>query len=212
LRIFTASATLEERATPLVFGADHRASFTAMKALTRTFDAFGLIWLDAVAGMLPEQPDRPATSESALYRALGLGAGDEPIVPRLSPENVVLIGLRETAPEEVEILRAARLKIFTIADIDALGMREVIRQAVQIAAAGMQGFHVSYNPAVTDIPAYLPGSGGITVRETHQAMEAIHQSKAMRGMDITGLEGEAEPRLASLVVHFALSAFGKRIL
>ena len=95
---------------------------------------------------------------------------------------------------------------------DALGMREVIRQAVQIASAGMQGFHVSYNPAVTDIPGYLPGTGGITVRETHQAMEAIHQSKAMRAMDITGLDGEAEPRFASLIVHFALSAFGKQIL
>jgi arginase family enzyme len=71
---------------------------------------------------------------------------------------------------------------------------------------------VSYNAAVTDIPGYLPGSGGITIRETHQAMEAIHQSKAMRAMDVTGLDAEAEPRLASVVVHFALSAFGKRIL
>ncbi len=203
---------LDRRATPLVFGADHRASFATMKALSRNLDAFGLIWLDSVASMLPEQPGQPVTGESALYRALGLGAGSEPLTPRLSPENVVLIGLRETAPEEVEILKSARLKIFTIADIDALGMREVIRQAVQIASAGMQGFHVSYNPAVTDIPGHLPGSGGITVRETHQVMEAIHQSKAMRAMDITGLDGEAEPRLASVVVHFALSAFGKRIL
>ena len=203
---------LEQRATPLVFGPDHRASFTAMQALARTFDAFGLIWIDSVASMLPEQPGQAVAGESALYRALGLGSHAEPLAPRLSPENVVLIGLRETAPEEVEILKSARLKIFTIADIDALGMREVIRQAVQIASAGMQGFHVSYNPAATDIPGYLPGSGGITVRETHQAMEAIHQSKAMRSMDITGLDGEAEPRLASVVVHFALSAFGKRIL
>lgn len=120
--------------------------------------------------------------------------------------------MRETAPEEVEILNSSPVKIFTIADIDALGMREVVRQAIQIASAGMQGFHVSYNAAVTDIPGYLPGSGGITIRETHQAMEAIHQSKAMRAMDVTGLDPEAEPRLASVVVHFALSAFGKKIL
>jgi arginase family enzyme len=147
-----------------------------------------------------------------LYRALGLGQRDGALTPKLSPENVVLVGLRETAPEEVEILRSSRVKIFTIADIDALGMREVARQAIQIASAGMQGFHVSYSPAVTDIPGYLPGSGGITIRETHQAMEAIHQSKAMRAMDVTGLDSEAEPRLASIVVHFALSAFGKKIL
>jgi ornithine racemase len=52
----------------------------------------------------------------------------------------------------------------------------------------------------------------VEILETHQAMEAIHQSKAMRAMDITGLDGEAEPRFASMIVHFALSAFGKRIL
>lgn len=201
------SAALDRRARPLIFGADHRASLTAMSAVAETLDAFGLLWFDAVASVLPQQEG----SESVLYRALGLG-GNGGLTPRLSPENVVLIGLRETAPEEVEILNSSPVKVFTIADIDALGMREVIRQAVQIASAGMQGFHVSYNPAVTDIPGYLPGTGGITVRETHQAMEAIHQSKAMRAMDITGLDGEADPRFASMIIHFALSAFGKRIL
>ncbi|WP_119390318.1 alanine racemase [Taklimakanibacter lacteus] len=202
------SASLDRRARPLIFGADHRASFTAMSAVAATLDAFGLLWFDAMASVLPQQDG----SESVLYRALGLGPGTGALTPKLSPENVVLIGLRETAPEEVEILKTSRVKIFTIADIDALGMREVIRQAVQIASAGMQGFHVSYNPAVTDIPGYLPGTGGITVRETHQAMEAIHQSKSMRAMDITGLDAEADPRFASMIVHFALSAFGKRIL
>lgn len=203
---------LARRATPLIFGEDHRASYIAMSALAENLDAFGLLWFDAVASVLPEPKSSGLKSESVLHRALGLGKGKGALAPKLSPENVVIIGLRETAPEEVEILKSSPVKIFTIADIDALGMREVIRQAVHIASAGMQGFHVSYNPAVTDIPNYLPGTGGITVRETHQAMEAIHQSKAMRAMDITGLDGEAEPRFASMIVHFALSAFGKRIL
>jgi arginase family enzyme len=206
------TAALDRRAMPLILGADHRASFAGMSALARSLDAFGLLWFDSVASVLPEQSEGDVESQSVLYRALGLGPGHGALRPELSPENVVLIGLRETAPEEVAILRSSRVKIFTIADIDALGMREVMRQAIQIASAGVQGFNVSYNAAVTDIPGYLPGSGGITIRETHQAMEAIHQSKAMRAMDVTGLDPEAEPRLASVVVHFALSAFGKQIL
>jgi predicted amino acid racemase/arginase family enzyme len=205
-------AALDRRATPLIIGTDHRASFAGMSALAGTLDAFGLVWFDSVASALPQLGGGDVDSQSVLYRALGLGPGGGTLTPRLSPENVVLIGLRETAPEEVAILNASRVKIFTIADIDALGMREVMRQAIEIASAGVQGFHVSYNAAVTDIPGHLPGSGGITIRETHQAMEAIHQSKAMRAMDVTGLDPEAEPRLASVVVHFALSAFGKRIL
>lgn len=206
------TAALDRRATPLIIGADHRASFAGMTALARSLDAFGLLWFDAVASALPQPGGKHVESRSVLYRALGLGPGDGSLTPKLSPENVVLIGLRETAPEEVEILKSSRVKVFTIADIDALGMREVMRQAIGIASAGMQGFHVSYDAAVTDIPGYLPGSGGITIRETHQAMEAIHQSKAMRGMDVTGLSPDAEARFASVVVHFALSAFGKQIL
>jgi len=206
------TAALERRATPLIFGHDHRASFIGMSALAQELEAFGLVWFDSVASALPQPAGAEVESQSVLYSALGLGLGDGALTPRLSPENVVLIGLRETAPEEVELLTSSPVKIFTIADIDALGMREVMRQAVQIASAGMQGFHVSYNAAVTDIPGYLPGSGGITIRETHQAMEAIHQSKAMRAMDVTGLDSQAEARLTSVVVHFALSAFGKRIL
>jgi predicted amino acid racemase len=206
------AAALDRRATPLIIGTDHRASYAGMSALARGLDAFGVLWFDSVASALPQQGNREVESQSVLYRALDLGRSEGALTPRLSPENVVLIGLRETAPEEAEILKSSRVRVFTIADIDALGMREVVRQAIQIASAGMQGFHVSYNAAVTDIPGYLPGSGGITIRETHQAMEAIHLSKGMRAMDLTGLDPEAEPRLASVVVHFALSAFGKQIL
>ena len=206
------TAALDRRAVPLIFGSDHRASFAGMSALVQSLEAFGLLWFDSMASILPQQGDGDVESQSVLYRALGLGSGKGALAPRLSPENVVIIGLRETAPEEVELLKMSRVKIFTIADIDALGMREVVRQALAIASAGTQGVHVSYNAAATDIPGYVPGSGGITIRETHQAMEAIHQSKVMRAMDITGLDPEAEPRLASVIVHFALSAFGKRIL
>ena len=39
-----------------------------------------------------------------------------------------------------------------MADIDALGIREVIRQAMRIATAGTRGFYVSYSPTVSDIP------------------------------------------------------------
>ena len=58
-------------------------------------------------------------------------------------------------------------------EIDAIGMRDVMREAIRIATAGTRGFHVSYSPAATDVPGWAEGSGGITVRETHQAMEAI---------------------------------------
>ncbi|TIM60958.1 MAG: alanine racemase, partial [Mesorhizobium sp.] len=101
---------------------------------------------------------------------------------------------------------------FTMTDIDAMGMRDVMHEAIRIASSGTQGFHVSYSPEVTEFAGWAAGSGGITVRETHQAMEAIALSGGLLSMDISGLTSALEPRLAAETVNFVMSAFGKRIL
>jgi arginase family enzyme len=132
--------------------------------------------------------------------------------PQLSPENVVLVGLREVNPAEAAVLRDSRVTAFTIADIDAMGMREVMREAIRVATTGTRGFHVSYSPAVTEMPGWADGSGGITVRETHQAMETIALNGGMISMDVSGLTPALDERVATEVVSFVMSAFGKRIL
>jgi arginase family enzyme len=115
-------------------------------------------------------------------------------------------------PGEAAIIKESRVTVFTIADIDALGIREVMRQALQAAMAGTRGLYVSYCPTVTDIPGAAGGSGGITLRETHQAMEIIAQTKAMLAMDAVGLGPEREARLLAEATHFIMSCFGKQIL
>ena len=60
-----------------------------------------------------------------------------------------------------------------MADIDGSGMRHVMREAIRIATTGTRGFHVAYSPTATEMPGWIEGAGGMTVRETHQAMEAI---------------------------------------
>ena len=97
-------------------------------------------------------------------------------------------------------------------DIDASGMRDVMREALRIATTGTRGFHVSYSPSVTEMPGWAEGSGGITVRETHQAMEAIALNGGMISMSVSGLTPDLEERVAADAVSFVMSAFGKRIL
>ena len=77
----------------------------------------------------------------------------------------MLIGLRETSPREAHIIPKSQLKAFAVAGIDALGIREVIRQSLRIALAGARGFYVSYSPTVTDVPGTAFGSGGMTIRK-----------------------------------------------
>jgi arginase family enzyme len=132
--------------------------------------------------------------------------------PQLSPENVVLVGLREVTPAEAALLKQSRVTAFTMAEIDAMGMRDVIRETLHIATNGTLGFHVTYSPSVTEIPGWAAGSGGITVRETHLAMEAIALSGAMISMDVSGLTPTLDERVSTEALSFVMSAFGKRIL
>jgi len=210
------AAALQPNGIPLLFGLDHRTTLAGLSALTRHTDSIGLLWFDARAGLEP--PAAGATEvgpPSVLHRALGIDGAAASLMPQLSPENVVLIGLRETSPREARIIKQSRLKVFTMADIDALGIREVVRQALRIASAGTRGFYVSYCPAVTDVPGTTVGSGGITIRETHQAMEAIAQVKGHGGMlaaDVIGIGPATEARVVDETLGFMLSAFGKTIL
>jgi len=207
------AAARAEDAVPLLLGADHRISLMGLQGLARAVDAFGLLWFDATASFVPPGGDgRHKDADSVLARALGYDPAVPAIKPQLSPENVVLIGLRDVNPREAALIKESRVTVFTIADIDALGIREVMRQALQAAMAGTRGLYVSYCPAVTDIPGVAGGSGGITLRETHQAMEIIAQTKAMLAMDAVGLGPEREARLLAEATHFIMSCFGKQIL
>src|SRR5262249_35681063 len=125
------AAAAGEESVPLLLGADHRITLPGLRGLARAADAFGLLWFDATARFVPPGGDgQHGDADRVLARALGYDPGVPAVKPQLSPENVVLIGLRDVTPREAEIIKASRVTVFTIADIDALGIREVMRQAL----------------------------------------------------------------------------------
>ena len=179
----------------LVSGRD--AAWTALRKL-RNDDALGLIWIDS----------RPAlrAGDDALARIV---AG---LKPQISPENVVIVGLREAMPEEAAFISASRIAAFTMVDIDARGMRDVMREAIRIASSGTRGYHVAYAPEVTDMRNWTEGTGGLTVRETHQAMEAIASGGGMKSLSVSSVSPAQPAGVIETIVHIILSALGKKIL
>ncbi len=192
-------------------GGDRRETLKALEAAARATHSFGLIWIDSISGLLPGDAD-PESDRSVLARALGLHGKEGSAQPQLSPENVVIVGLREAEPAEAAILKQSRITVFTMAEVDASGMRDVMREAIRIASSGTRGFHVSYSPTATEMPGWPAGSGGMTVRETHQAMEAIALTGRMLSLDVSPIGPALDQHAVSETMSFVLSAFGKRIL
>ena len=212
---------------PLVLGGDHSLAIGSIAGVTKFYGEqkkkIGVIWLDAHGDI-----NTPDTSSSGnihgmpLAHALGIGhkdllsIGDK--IPMVDASRTVLIGIRDLDPGERNTIRELGIRAFTMRDIDEMGMRGVIQEAIKLATNGTAGFHLSFDVDYMD-PSVAPGvgtavKGGTTYREGHLAMEILHDSGKMLSMDITEVNPvlDTSNQTADLAVEMALSAFGKRIL
>jgi arginase len=222
----------EAGTTPLVLGGDHSLAAGTVSGVAHYFrrhnQKIGVIWIDAHSDI-----NTPATSPSGnvhgmpLAALLGLGAGSglEPLSqifgysPKISPENTVILGVRDIdAAERENIRRAGVTAVYTMRDIDERGMRTVMEEAVRVAGNGAAGYHVSLDMDWID-PEDAPGvgtpvRGGATYREAHLAMEILADHGRMLGFEIVEVNPVIDDRnrTADLAVELACSAFGKKIL
>ncbi len=197
----------DETGLVLSTGAGRRDTMRFVEQAARRHEALGLIWIDSAAAMMPDgDPAAPPPENAVLRRLLDV------LPPRIAPENIVLLGLREAAPEEVTALKTSRMRIFTMAEIDAVGLRQAMRDAISIACAGTRGFHICYSPTATDMSGWSGGIGGVTVRETHSAMEMAALSGKLRSLSVSGIDAELPAPVGAECANFILSAFGKTIL
>ena len=212
---------------PLVLGGDHSlgaGSVSASAAWARERDKpLGVLWVDAHGDM-----NTPSSSGSGNVHGMPLAAllGREPaelaglggFSPKVTPERVVLIGIRNLDDHEKEIVRAAGVHVFTIKDIDRNGIAAVMEQAIAIASRGTAGIHVSFDLDVCD-PTIAPGvgtpvKGGLDYREAHMVMEMLADSEHVVALDMV----EVNPVLdvanttATLATELVLSALGKEII
>lgn len=211
LGITVADAALPEpdggRSVALFAGTGRATAWSGLMQGLETRDSLGLIWIDAFASLMPDaNPDGPVSERSVLRRIL------DRLPARVSPENIALVGLREMDPLEAAALKQSRINAFTMAEIDTVGIRHVMREALKVVAAGTRGFHVAYSPGVTDMAGWMQGIGGITVRETHQVMEMLAQHPGLASLSLSNMTADLPAPIAAEYVHFTLSAFGKTIL
>jgi arginase len=227
-RLFQAAlASLDEGALPLVLGGDHSLGAGSVAAsaacVKRRGQELGLIWVDAHGDM-----NSPATSGSGNVHGMPLAAllGNEPHElahfhgdgPAVLAAHTVLVGIRNLDDVEKQIVKSSNVHVFTMKDVDRLGISEVMERALVIAGRGTGGIHVSFDLDVCD-PAVAPGvgtpvKGGLDYREAHVVMEMAAESEKLLALDLVEVNPTLDLRntTAELGVELALSALGKKIL
>jgi len=216
------SEAMKEGVIPLILGGDHSLGIGMLAGLASDGRCFGLIWFDTHGDYNSlDTTDSGNIHGMPLAVANGIGAQELTSIgggqKKIREENTVIIGAREIDPQEREMLLQSKITVFTMRDIDQLGMKEVISQGIKIASQGTDGIHVSFDLDVID-PEEAPGVGtpvvgGITYREAHLAMELLADSGRVLSMDMVEVNPilDNQNKTAELAVGLVCSAFGKRI-
>src|SRR5918993_5006416 len=222
----TALASLVEGATPLMLGGDHSLGAGSVAAAAewarRTRELpIGVLWVDAHGDM-----NTPQTSSSGNVHGMPLAAllGPEPAElarlggsdgPAIEAQHTVLVGIRNLDEIEKQLVRESQVHVFTMKDVDRLGISQVMEKALAIACRGTGGVHVSFDMDVCD-PAVAPGvgtpvKGGLDYREAHVVMEMVAECGSLTSLDLVELNPTLDIRntTAEFASELALSALGK---
>jgi arginase len=212
---------VEADAIPLVLGGDHSVALGTLGGLAQVRGPGGVLWIDAHSDInTPETSPSGNVHGMSLAAAMGLAdewfeSGAWPL-PAVDARRVALLGVRSLDDGERRLLREAGVRVFTMSEIDRIGVERAVSEALDRVSGG--GFvHVSLDMDALD-PEIAPGvgtpvRGGLTYREAHLALELVAESELAGSLEVVEVNPilDRENTTALTAVELMASALGKKI-
>ncbi|HCX0185229.1 TPA: arginase [Staphylococcus aureus] len=216
------SASIENNRFPLVLGGDHSIAVGSVSAISKHYNNLGIIWYDAHGDLnIPEES--PSGNIHDMPLRILTGEGPKELLELnsnvIKPENIVLIGMRDLDKGERQFIKDHNIKTFTMSDIDKLGIKEVIENTIEyLKSRNVDGVHLSLDVDALD-PLETPGTGtrvlgGLSYRESHFALELLHQSHLISSMDLVEVNPliDSNNHTAEQAVSLVGTFFGETLL
>lgn len=210
-------------AFPLVLGGDHSIAIGTLAGLVKHYQNLGVIWYDAHADLNTKETS-PSGNIHGMPLAISLGIGHEGLTGiygkemKIKAENIVIIGARSLDDGEKELIRDKGIKVYTMHEIDRLGMTRVMEDTIDYLRDRTDGVHLSLDLDALD-PNDAPGvgtpvAGGISYRESHLAMEMLEESKLITSAEFVEVNPilDEKNRTAEAAVALMGSLFGEKLL
>ncbi|HCY1521952.1 TPA: arginase [Staphylococcus aureus] len=214
------SASIENNR--LVLGGDHSIAVGSVSAISKHYNNLGVIWYDAHGDLnIPEES--PSGNIHGMPLRILTGEGPKELLELnsnvIKPENIVLIGMRDLDKGERQFIKDHNIKTFTMSDIDKLGIKEVIENTIEyLKSRNVDGVHLSLDVDALD-PLETPGTGtrvlgGLSYRESHFALELLHQSHLISSMDLVEVNPliDSNNHTAEQAVSLVGTFFGETLL
>lgn len=207
---------------PLVIGGDHSIAIGTIAGILQQTKKIGVIWFDA-HGDINTPETSPSGNIHGMSVAVSFGNGHDRLTgiggcdAKLDPKKFVMIGIRDLDPGEKALLKELGVAVYTMHEIDTMGLAKVMEEAIQIVSNGTDGVHVSFDMDVMD-PLYAPGVGtpvfgGLTYRESHLAMELISAANIATSAEFVEVNTVLDHKNQTAKVAVALigSLLGERL-
>ncbi|KAJ3267131.1 Arginase, catabolizes arginine to ornithine and urea [Chytriomyces hyalinus] len=211
----------EDGKLALTIGGDHSIAIGTVSGSLAVHKNIGLIWVDAHGDInTPEVTTSGNLHGCPVAFVSGLAGEVPPFNTWLKPEfdlsRIVYIGLRDLDGPEKKIIRDNNIKAFSMHEVDKWGIGRVVDAAVKYLyetapdtkehpcerdedGNKLCPIHLSFDVDGLD-PSVAPATGtpvrgGLTFREGHYIMEALHQTGSLVAVDIT----EVNPELGTVM-------------
>lgn len=183
----------EQGPTPVLVGGDHYCTFPAFRGFASgtAHDRVGLVQIDA---------HTDTVGESAVLGTHFHGSSTHHIADSgyATLADVAQVGIRGyESPEFFEFAEQEGLGLFTMSDVNRQGMRSVVEDAVDCAAADTDAVYVTFDIDAVD-PSHAPGTGtpepgGLSASQALAVMETLGTHEAVGAVDLMEVAPTFDP-------------------
>ncbi|MDA1196650.1 MAG: arginase family protein [Nanoarchaeota archaeon] len=183
-----AESVMKETDGAVFLGGDHSITYSLVKAFASVHTTNpGIVIFDAHADACTDFS--PPTHEDLL-----LALVKENII---SSATIILVGIRNLHPDELEFLQRHKITYYTMKDIANEGKEEII-DAVMAKAKDFGSLYVSFDIDVLD-PAFAPGTGylepgGLSTRELLFFVHKLRNLSNWKASDIVEVNPSKDVR------------------
>ncbi|HYD22424.1 MAG TPA: arginase, partial [Flavipsychrobacter sp.] len=205
------SETLKSGLFPVVLSGDHSTAGGTIAGIkmAKPKNRLGVIWIDAHADMHTPYTT-PSGNMHGMPLAISLGEDNldskvhnpnaetidvwnklknlGKISPKIDPQDLVFIGLRDFEKEEEYLIKKHNIKVLPVQEVRRKGVEYVVRQAL-MHLSNCDDIYVSFDVDSLDSSISrgtgTPVSNGLKEREAEDMLAALMQNHKIRCFEIT---------------------------
>ncbi|KAM8837372.1 arginase-1 isoform 1-T1 [Spinachia spinachia] len=214
--------------TSVMLGGDHSLAIGSVHGHAAAVGGVAVVWVDAHADV-----NTPLSSHTGNLHGQPLSfllhelQHKIPVLPNFSwikpcvwAKDLVYVGLRDLDPAEHYILKLLGVKVFSMTEVDHLGIARVMEETCEYLCARVKKpIHLSYDIDAID-PSVAPATGtpvvgGLTYREGVYIGEQLSGTGLLSAVDlveVNPLRGQTEKEVQATVgtaVDLLLACFGR---